>query len=184
MNDSLEAKQKELLDTFQAGLAGCALRATRTKVHGIIPYRYFSIASSECRHMFIYGQFYGCISLAQAVAEALARFVARHHQVRVAKDPRLMVARLRKANRISEQCSEAFLVIWGDDRNDFHHLNEDVELDYATLEARAEDCVSQLYVIESELFAYEVPDGGLRPLKPEYWPESGGTYGVFLRLID
>jgi hypothetical protein len=172
MNEINEAewKQLQLGRTDEARFSGRADRAARTRVHGIIPQHFFSGASSECRDLFIDGHFYGCISLAQAVAEGLTRYLGDFHKIGARKDPPVRATRLFKANVFSSDSLEALTTIWGNDRNTFHHLNENIPTDYLTLETRAEQCVTALYTIESELFAYESHDGGLRPKNPQYWP--------------
>jgi hypothetical protein len=181
--DERDWQRKQMYTAFEAQLEARLKRAGRTKVHGIIPHHYFSAASSECREMFIGGHFYGCISLAQAVAEGLSRFIARVHSMSLGKDFLKRVAKLEKRGLISTQGHAAFKQIWGNDRNTFHHLNENVEIDYQTLEARAEECVNALYELESEIFWYDLADEGVLPKHSEYWPKSGpDTVSVFLRL--
>ena len=171
-----------MLASFEAGLDQAAKRAGESRVLGIIPYQYFSGASSECREMFIHGHFYGCISLAQAVAQALARLAARKNGVRVTKDLPTLVRRLLDASLVSDKTAEALIEIWGEDRNRFHHLNEDVELSHSALQTRAAECVEGLHTVESELFAYEIVGAKLWAQKPAYWPRQGPNAQVFLRF--
>jgi hypothetical protein len=181
--DEHDWQRKQMCAAFEAQLEVRLNRAGRTKVHGIIPQHYFSAASSECREMFISGHFYGCISLAQAVAEGLSRFVARAHSMNSGKDFLKRVAKLEKGKLISAESYAAFKRIWGNDRNTFHHLNESIEINYQTLEARAEECVNALYKIESEIFCYDLTNAGISPKHSEYWPKSSpDTVQVFLRL--
>jgi len=176
-------KTDQLKRHDDARLAGRAERATRTSVHGVIPNHFFSAASSECRDVFIDGHYYGCISLAQAVAEGLSNYLGRLHQVGAKNDPRQRVQRLCTKGAISEEALRAFLRVWGNDRNTFHHLNQDVPTDHTELERRAEECVQSLLAIESELFAFEINDGRLVPKNSMYWPESDSEHvDVFLRL--
>lgn len=183
MVDEREWQQRQMYRHFEAQLEARLNRAGRTKVHGIIPQHYFSAASSECRDMFIDGHFYGCISLAQAVAEGISKFIGSVHSIHVGKDFLKRVAKLGTRGFISSQSCDAFRQIWGNDRNTFHHLNETVETDYQTLETRAEECVNALYKIESEIFWYDFTNNGISPKHPEYWPKSGPeTVDVFLRL--
>ena len=181
-NDQLwKAEQLRRLD--EARLSGRAERAARTKVHGVIPNHFFSRASSECRDLFIDGHYYGCISLAQAVAEGLSTYLGRLHQPGARKDPQQRVQRLKTSGAITDSAMKAFLLIWGTDRNTFHHLNDDVQTDYGELERRAESCVQALLVIESELFAFTIIDGRIVPTHPIYWPRTDPEHiGVFLRL--
>ena len=83
----------------------------------------------------------------------------------------------------SAACEAAVSVVT--DRNDFHHLNKEVEQDFLKLEARAEECVNHLHTIESEVFAYSVDKPGKLSLRtPGYWPAGGeGLAQVNLRQL-
>lgn len=179
-----EWKREQLNRTDEARLVGRAERAARTQVHGIIPDHFFSAASSECRDAFIDGHYYASISLAQAVAEGLCRYLGDFHKVGARKDPPQRVRRLRSQGFISQQVLDAFLRIWGNDRNTFHHVNADIQTDYLEIERRAEECVRALMEIESDVFAYEISeDGKIVPTTPGYWPREDAEHvQVFLRL--
>lgn len=158
-------------------------RASQTKVHKMIPHHWFDKASSECRDIFIDGHFTGCVSLCQSVAEGLVKFLVKLHPV--GKDEDLTRAeRLRNAGVISDECCQAFLRIRGEDRNHFHHLNEEIITDEVKLEERAEECIEGLYRIESEIFAFDISnDGAIVPSNLQYWPKQEGPYlTVFLRM--
>jgi hypothetical protein len=178
-----EKKLEQLQRVDEARLPGRAERAARTKVHGVIPNHFYSAASSECRETFIDGHFYACISLAQAVAEGLTRFVSGFHPVGAKNDPKQQVHRLNRDGVISNAARDAFLRIWGNDRNTFHHVNRDIPTDPADLERRGEECVMALFEIESELFAFEIADGRMVPKNEVYWPKLDEEHlEVFLRL--
>lgn len=179
-------------------------RAQRAKVHRIIPHVWFDVASTECRDLFRDGHFYGCICLSQSVAEGLAKFVLEVHHATVGKQKRPielcekpatgkpLIDMLKNLKRglyhgqpwsvLSEKCLKAFDCIEGGDRDDFHHLNKRIITHFAKLEERAEECVTALYDIESELFAFEFTDGAITPYQREYWPDAGKKYAkVHLR---
>jgi len=182
MNDE-EWKREQLQQMDEARLAGRTERAARTSVHGIIPCHFFSASSSECRDVFIDGHYYASICLAQAVAEGLARYLGDFHKVGARKDPPQRVRRLRSAGVISQQVLDAFLRIWGNDRNTIHHVNKDIQTDQEELQRRAQECVNALLEIESEVFAYEVSEGKIVPKTPAYWPHVDTEHlQVFLRL--
>jgi hypothetical protein len=89
---------------------------------------------------------------------------------------------LKKAGAISDTSLNAFLQIWGNDRNTFHHVNTDIPTDGAELERRAEECIASLYQIESELFAYTTDEGRIVPKNAAYWPQVDNEHlQVFLR---
>jgi hypothetical protein len=150
----------------------------------MIPGEFFAAASSECRDVFIDGHYYSCIALSQAVAEGLSQFLGGIHKVRAKKDPALRVERLHAKGVITEATRDAFLQIWGNDRNTFHHLNPDIPTGYQALELRAEGCVKALFQIEAEIFAFDVIEGAIAPKHPEYWPKTGPQHvGAFIRAL-
>jgi len=179
-----DSKSDRLREWDEHRLAARVERAGRTSVHGIIPGHFFSAASSECRDAFIDGHFYACISLSQAVAEALSRFLGDIHKVGAKKDSAKRVEQLRRAGAISQPASDAFACIKGNDRNAFHHVTPDIPTDYEELERRAEECVNALLTVESEVFAFQVVEGKVTPTKPDYWPapDSQNMMDVFVRL--
>jgi hypothetical protein len=135
--------------------------------------------------MYIAGFFYGAISVAQAYVEALSRFLAEHHRMRVSNDAKERCRRLHREGLLSDQALNAAVAILAG-RNDFHHLNKQVLQGYQNLETRAEQCVNHLHVIESEVFAYSFSDkpGKLALKKPEYWPSGGpGLAQVGIRQL-
>lgn len=180
-------------------------RLQRVKLHKIIPHLWFDLASTECRDLFRDGHYYGCICLSQSVAEGIAKFVLEVHREKVGKQQRpiescrkpmtgrQLIARLKKLKGgtrndmpisvLSQRCIEAFERIEGRDRDDFHHLNKDVAMDREKLEKRAEECLSDLYDIESDLFGFGIENGAVTPFKPQYWPlpNADGLTRVFLR---
>jgi hypothetical protein len=179
-------------------------RAQRAKIHRIIPHLWFDVASTECRDLFRDGHFFGCICLSQSVAEGLAKFVLERHHARIGKQKRpielcknpatgrQLIEMLKKLSggmrngkrmsALSDRCLGAFDCIEGGDRNDFHHLNKGIVRELEKLEKRAEECVTALYDIESELFAFDIISGVLTPHQSQYWPDAGKKYGqVYLR---
>jgi hypothetical protein len=182
-----ENKDKELVKTlmvssFNASLDEKVNRAFRVKVHNIIPYHYFSSVSAESKDLFINGHYYGCISLCQAVTESLSRYICSVNYVRLTKGYNTRINRLYAKNLISIQAKSAFEIIWGSDRNTFHHLNEDIVTDYQALMKRAEECVNALYTIEAEIFAYKIINDAIASEKSIYWPEPiNGKMEILLK---
>lgn len=134
--------------------------------------------------MYIAGFFYGAISIAQAYVEALSTYLAESRCVRVANDPTKRWRRLHRENIVSAAvCDAAIAILSG--RNDFHHLNKQIEQEFLKLEARAGECLNHLYTIESQIFAYSFDAPGTPTLhKPEYWPSpSEGLTQVNLRQL-
>lgn len=158
--------------SFEADLDNRAKRALNIQLQNFIPSHWFAAAASEYASMYVSGHFYGCISIAQAYVEALSKFLCEYHKIKATKDIDLRWQRLHKTNHVSLTVLEAAKAIFND-RNDYHHLNKEIEREYAELQRRAKDCVNYLYSIESEIFAYSFSDsepGKIMLAKPEYWP--------------
>ena len=179
--------ETELRRRFKADLPGKVERYAKSRVHSQIPSEFFASASSECRNHFVDGNYYGCITLAQSVAEGLARFVAQRAGLRVVEDYHAQINILQDKNgpgrAISTAGFQAFRLIHANDRNDFHHLDVNIEQDRQLLEARALECVEALYTIESEVFAFDVKEGIICPKQRRFWPKPTpeGFVRVFVR---
>lgn len=169
-DEDFEQIEQELRSSFESQLPYQIARASLVKHLKLLPNHHFARASFECRDMFIAGQYFGCISLCQAVAEALIRFLCTVKNV-TGSTVLDKAARLEKRGVIAPKVRVAVRTIYAHDRNMFHHLTEDVETDNKRLGERAQECVNALYEVESSIFAYiESPDGeriGVK--KPEYW---------------
>jgi len=173
MSDEHERLGHMMRASFEADLPLRLERASRVKLQPIIPNHWFSSAASECASMYISGLFYGSISVAQAYVEALSKFLCETDCVRCPNDVKHRWKRLTKEAIVSHTAAQAALDVL-DKRNDFHHLNKDIEQDFAKLEVRAENCVNHIYAIESEVFAYSFDEPGkITPHNPKYWPPSG-----------
>ncbi len=170
----IEFQKDKLQRSFERRLPKMAERRwLSSNLQQIIPDGFFSAASTECREMFVAGHFYGCISLCQAVAEGLSKMVTEVCQTKKGKDFTERVHRLLRQNLITKEVADAFLGIHGKDRDDFHHLNSNVEQDVRKLEERAFECLNALYEVERELFAHGYTDnGGIDPKHPKYWPKA------------
>ncbi len=136
--------------------------------------------------MYIAGFFYGAISMTQAYVDALSKYLVEHHKIRVGKDIAERCRRLRDRDVLSDPAFVAATKILND-RNDFHHLNKDIEQDFRKLEERAAECINLLHLLESEVFAYsfaaETP-GQVVLSKPEYWPSPAhGLTHIHLRQL-
>ena len=130
--------------------------------------------SSEPGKMYVTGCFYGCITLCQSVAKGLSKFPVAKNSVRVKNGFTARVGRLKTEGVISELAANAFDSVHSDDRDAFHHLNNDIEQDQEKLERRALECLDALYTVESEVFAYDiVHEGRIKPKHEQYWPREG-----------
>jgi len=181
MHELIQQKQIEdpIKQEFEQTLSDRAARYLQVKPHGITPYEHFSVASAECSLLFRDGHFYGCIALTQAVTEALARFLCQRNSWKPANKFEKNVERLSARNVISGKVKKSLLRIWVK-RDDYHHLNPNIEGDRQALEELAREKVRFLAEVESEVFRFTVADGKIIPEQPKYWKESGNQ--VFLRL--
>ncbi|MBW1737979.1 MAG: hypothetical protein JRJ69_10615 [Deltaproteobacteria bacterium] len=61
-----------------------------------------------------------------------------------------------------------FLKIW-EKRNDYHHLNPNIETEREKLKEIAYEKVLLLKEVESEIFRFSIIDGKLVPENKKYW---------------
>jgi hypothetical protein len=186
--DRRELEKKSLRNHFEATLEDQADRAMRVKLHRIIPNEYFSAVSAECVHDFVSGRFYSCVTLSQSVAEGLAKFLASKNNINVLDDHKALINQLQQKCVISAHAYAAFRRIRGkpkEDRNDYHHLDQNVEQRYHALEARAEECLSALFEIESEVFAFQFDEGRIIPRNTLYWRKGSkpNALQVYVRSV-
>lgn len=156
-------------------------RYLELRPHGIIPNSHFAAVSAEVHSLYRDGHFYGTISLAQAVAEALVRFICRKNGWDPKQDYKENVAQLKKRDKISSEFAVLFSKIWTG-RNNYHHLNPGIEQDRQKLELLAKEKLEHLKRIEEDLFAYTARKGKLIPKNPKYWDRKGDKISVFLRF--
>lgn len=174
-----EENRHFLTQMFETTLDEKVDRRGEARVHQAIPGQWFAAASRECRGMYVEGHYYGCISVAQAVAEGISRYVTERNGMKAHKSHAPRVAILRKKEMISEDTLKAFRIIEGRDRHHFHHFNSEVETDRQKLKARALECVEALYLMESDLFEFKVLDEGkMGVTNPRYWDKKDGKYWV------
>ena len=115
--------------------------------------------------------FYGAICLTQAVAEGISKFLTLRNGHRDTGNRNSRIALLKKRGVISLEAYRAFKRIEGGDRNDYHHLNANIETDLESLELRAGECVLSLFAIQIEVFAFSVGEAGtMVVVNPQYWP--------------
>jgi hypothetical protein len=167
---------------YEQTLSVRAQRYLKIKPHGIIPFTPFAPPSSECGLLFRDGHFYGCIALTQAVAEALTRFLCTKNGWKPAKVFETNLDKLQKRGFISQDIKMKFLNLW-QNRDDYHHLNPEIETNLKELENIAFDKILCLKNIEAEIFAFSIDDGKLIPKYPKYWSiGQDGIAQVMLRL--
>lgn len=178
----IQQKQTEesIKQEFEQTLPERVARYLQVKPHGIIPNTKFAAASSECSLLFRDGHYYGCISLSQAVAEALVKYVCEKNGWSPEKNYENNVNKLHTRGFISKELKEKLLRIW-QKRDEYHHLNWTVATDREKLKNIAEEKAKLIVGIEREIFDFTLStDGKIIPKKPQYW--EGCDSQVFLRL--
>ena len=189
MNDGTNTRLEKMLleeslnQEFVSTLGQRVERYLKLKPHAIIPNAHFATVSAECHFLYRDGHFYGTISLAQSVAEALVRFLCEKSGWKAAKEFEKNLKQLETRKIVSTDLASLFLEIWVD-RDDYHHLNPKIEQDRQRLESLATNKLTALKKVEEELFAYTVNEGRLVPRYAKYWDQGQGegTVSVFLRL--
>ena len=187
----MDKNTQKLLDTaqikntleqeFSLTLAQRIERCLELKPHGIIAYSHFAAVSSETYNLYRDGHFYGTISLAQAVAEALVKFLCERNGWSPNENYEKNVKQLETRGKITHEQAKLFTKIWKG-RNDYHHLNPSIEQDKKKLELQAKEKLESLGEIEADIFAYTVKEGKLIPKNPKYWDMKDNMISTYLRL--
>jgi len=157
-------------------------RYLRAEHPPIVPNSWFAPASSECILLFSYGFFYGCISQCQAVGEALIKFICKCNNFREKKNFEENVRTLKKRGFIDDTFEKLCHSLW-EDRDDYHHINQNIETDRQRLEQMALTKIRTLGELEKWVFQYSDTNGCITPKCPKYWPiQKDRKYQVFLRF--
>jgi hypothetical protein len=172
---------RDFRNQCEASVAARVDRFLRVDHHAIVANTPFAGPSSECVGLFRDGHFYGCISLSQAVGEALVRHMCRSNQCKVAKNFEENVTTLKRRQFIDDAIESEFLQLWRD-RDKYHHLNGDIVTERAELEELAFMKIRTLATVESWVFGYSQSETGLILRHPQYWPTSGSAGNAFLRI--
>lgn len=154
-----------------------------TERNPIIPNHYFSYVSSECQLLFSSGYYYGCISLCQSVAEALVRFMYEKWTGNNPEEKFYNNIKKMRECKVEPDVTKLLNKIYGrQQRHDFHHLNKTVPIEYGQLRSIAAEKIDLLNKVESQVFEWEIIDGGLKPKYEQYWEKKNGGYDTFLRF--
>lgn len=173
--------EESIKENFKATFQERVNRYILIKPHGIIPCTPFASVSAECGKLFRDGHYYGCISLTQAVTEALVRFLCNINSWKPKKSFEENIKKLFTRKKITLKQKRSLLKIW-EKRDDYHHLNPTIENDLRKLEELAKEKLIFLNALESEIFAFSFNNGKLAPKDPKYWKQTKGIVKVFLRL--
>ena len=183
MRNKIEKKMIEdsLRQECESSIKDRVKRYIQVKPHGIVAVTHFASVSAECTLLFRDGHYYGCIALAQAVTEAIARFMCERNSFKPEKEFEKNVEKLETRGFISAEMKTTFLKIW-ENRNDYHHLNPQIETDRLTLEKLAREKVQLLTEIEGKVFEFTIVNGVIKPKNLKYWDVSGDYTQAFLKL--
>jgi hypothetical protein len=165
----------------EATVADRVNRHLRVDHHAIVANTPFAGPSSECVALFTDGHFYGCISLSQAVGEALVRHMCRSNHCKVAKNFEENITTLRRRQFIDDAIESEFLQLWRE-RDKYHHLNGNIATDRAELEELSFTKIRNLATVEAWVFAHTQGETGLILRHRQYWPTPDSADNVFLRF--
>lgn len=171
----------DLKQEFESMLEQRVKRYLELRPHGIIPNSHFAAVSAECYFLYRDGHYYGTISLVQAVAEALVRFLCKINGWGPNNNFEKNLKQLTARGKLTNELATSFREIWKD-RDDYHHLNFKIEQDRQKLELLAKNKLACLKHIEKALFAYSTIKGNFIPQYPKYWDQKQNTIQAFLRL--
>jgi hypothetical protein len=171
-----------LRSEFEATLTDRVTRFLQVKPHEIIPDTHFAAVSTEASLLFRDGHSYGCVALSQAIGEALARFMCHKNKFRPARVFEANLDTLEKRGFIDSSLKSDLTTLWAG-RDDYHHLNPNIEQDRQRLTRLAREKVQLLQKIERQVFAYSTKDGALVPKHRQYWDvDNQNQARVYLRL--
>lgn len=153
---------------FELSLPDRVARYLEIEPHAILPYHHFSPVSAECVDLYRNAHFYGCISLVQAVAEALVKFLCERNGWKPDRKYEKNIKRLSRRGFLSTDLHAWLLDIW-ERRDDYHHLNPDIEQDMEALQELARHKLEMLCQAEKVVFDFEIKDGCIVPKNPKYW---------------
>jgi len=170
-----------LKQEFQLTFEQRVKRHLELRPHEIIPNSHFAAVSAECYSLYRDGHFYGAVSLAQSVSEALVKFLCTKNGWKPNKEFEANIKELVNRQKIAQELADIFTRVWKD-RNDYHHLNPAIEQERQKLESLAKSKLTDLRIIEADLFAYSSKEGKIVPKYSKYWDINNGTVPVFLRI--
>ena len=148
INRAIQEKQLEedLTGEFERTLSDRVRRFLEVKPQGFSANQPFAPVSMECAKLYRDEHFYGCISLSQAVAEAVVNYLCRRYSWKPAKSFEVNVQNLSKRTKLPAELFKHLLMIW-ERRDDFHHLNPSIPTDRRALATLAREKARLLALI-------------------------------------
>ncbi len=151
---------------FESSLEDRVRRTSELNHKRIIGGHYFAVASVQCMELYRDGYMLGSIMCAQALLEAILKFVANRNGLEFRRETEDLLGELESEKILNERAIAASRLAWRH-RNDFHHLNPGIsEMDF---EAKAKECVEAICALEDEIFDASFVSGMLVPRNPLYW---------------
>lgn len=163
--------EQSLKQEYERTLEERIRRTLEVKRHLIIPAHHFAQVSTEASILYRDGNFYGCISLIQAVAEALVKFMCQKNNFKPSNKFENNIQKLKKRGFITEDLEKRLLAIW-EKRDDYHHLKPGIEREGKKLEELAKRKVELLSKVEGEVFKYSLREEKLILENPKYWNKN------------
>lgn len=180
MTDDEATIRATLRGNFEASFEDSVKRALEVRHNPIIPRSHFARASSECVEIYRLGYFVATAMATQAVAQGIVKFVAERNELGSNKDKTVLITSLENDGFISRECGDALRRILRRHRNDISHMNPPVgKID---IEEIAKENLSDLALVEQELFAATFDSGKIVPKYRQYWDVEGQSIEVFLRF--
>ena len=174
--------EDDMRKEFESTIEDRVVRYLEVKPHEIVAHTHFSRVSAEISTLFRDGQFYGCIALSQAVGEALVRYMCQQNGFKPGKVFENNLQKLSKRRFLTTTVKNQFNELWIG-RDDYHHLNPNIEQDHNKLKELAGKKARLLMEIEKEIFGYTVNNGTLALKYPKYWEvDDKNQIEAFLRI--
>jgi hypothetical protein len=150
----------------------------------IVPRGPFASPSAECMELFRDGHFYGCITLTQAVAEAVIKHIywIEFPQTNRSKFIGLQnrLDSLHQNGIVSDEMKAKVEKLW-ERRNDFHHLDPSTQQGHQVIHDLAKEKLTLLSDVEAEFFGYSIHEGMINPKYPKYWDILDGKILAYIR---
>jgi hypothetical protein len=159
-----------IMNEILRGSSDRADRFSQVRENTLIPDAPFAAPWAECAILFRDGHYFGCISLTQAILEAVIRQIwqvkLKKKQTQEGSFGKNLEA-LHKKKIISDEWKSKLEEMWAD-RHSFHHLRPSVVADHLKLEETARNTLTLLNDLGRKFFGLSIRNEILVPDQPEY----------------
>ncbi len=162
--------QQSLIQEFETDLPNKVKRYKElASKQTILPFKHFSPFLAEVKKSYINGFFLTTISGCQALAEAIIRdFCYSISRKGWSNDFKKRLNQLKnRFPALPEELFKAIRSVYAD-RDDYHHLNPSVPVEYDTLKNEASDKIKLIIRVTEILYPFEIQEGKLSP-KSRLW---------------